>query len=1030
MTVHVGSAHLQTGKGLLIQDVTISQREQSDDSQPMLQIDEIFIATTAGVQELLQDTIEIEKIIIRRPQATLKQLSDGTWNVESLMPLPKFGTGELNLVLEDGQVQITSDNPKAEALILRGINLSANRPALADTALLPNQETSPPISFDVKLAASFSERIHCSGTYSKASHVFKLKGDFAKLNISKEWLESLPVEMELSQPLPKLSGILDFSFSLSGSLSAPESIQFAIHQGSLHQGRLRLEKLQLPLSDVSAQWSCNNEGLEVHQIRGLLGQTAFSANARREGWEANAPVGVGINLKKLPINRNLLLACPEPIRKLWDNYHPEGEVDLISQLVFDGEKWKNLKTKITCRELLLLPKKFPYRLQHGHGVIELVYQPEQKTDLLTVDLLAMAGGQAVRVQSRLSHLGPRAMGWALIQASGIPVDDSLIDALPEKAKQFISSLHPTGKVDVVWQSLREDPNAEKPNYELAIKLHEGAIAYEKFSYPLRQISGDVFLKDNLWTFKNLRGLNNAGRILCNGQMVLKPLGPEIALDFQCENITLSEDLRTALSPAAQNLWLQIRPRGQCNLRANIQILSGQKKPLVSVVANPVADTVSIEPQFFPYRMDHFEGTLVIEKGIAKLHGIRAKHGQTELRAAAESRFTDDGQWQFELNHLSVDRLKADRDLLIALPPGLSRLVSSLNPHGTFNLHDSQLAFAVTKQTGETLQTKWNLHFGLQQATLQTGLLLENINGVVTLTGEANAKGQYTFGDLNIDSLTHKDIQVTQIRGPLWANERYVLLGQWATRQQQGERDRALTGKAYGGTLVGNGRIQHADKPQFSLDLSYTDGDISRVAMQHFPGPNNLKGRMYGNLELGGSGNNAAAIRRSLIGRGKIRLIDAEVYELPQMVAMLKVLRARQPNTKAFKHCEATFQVAGEQLQLKDIELRGDALTLYGEGAIGFDKRVNMAFNAVVLKVGSSIPLLHSILREASGQVMQLNVHGTLQNPQFTSEPLPGLNNVLQKLQAELEPTGRPNSPRNSPTRNNAANRLFGPPSRR
>jgi hypothetical protein len=102
---------------------------------------------------------------------------------------------------------------------------------------------------------------------------------------------------------------------------------------------------------------------------------------------------------------------------------------------------------------------------------------------------------------------------------------------------------------------------------------------------------------------------------------------------------------------------------------------------------------------------------------------------------------------------------------------------------------------------------------------------------------------------------------------------------------------------------------------------------------------------------------------------------------------------------------------------------GDAVSLRGQGSMSLDKRVNLTFYA---EVGRNrlreVPLLGTVLGEASQQLMQIHVDGTLDDPNTVGEALPVVNQALQQLQAELQsmsgaPAQRPQHSRlpNGPT---------------
>ena len=101
------------------------------------------------------------------------------------------------------------------------------------------------------------------------------------------------------------------------------------------------------------------------------------------------------------------------------------------------------------------------------------------------------------------------------------------------------------------------------------------------------------------------------------------------------------------------------------------------------------------------------------------------------------------------------------------------------------------------------------------------------------------------------------------------------------------------------------------------------------------GPSDMNGTVSGRLLLSGTGRSV----QSLNGAGELHVVDANIYELPVLVSMLKVLTNRTPNTTAFNRCDMQFAIQGEHVHFEQLNLLGDAVSLYGKGETNFDRRL-------------------------------------------------------------------------------------------
>jgi len=249
------------------------------------------------------------------------------------------------------------------------------------------------------------------------------------------------------------------------------------------------------------------------------------------------------------------------------------------------------------------------------------------------------------------------------------------------------------------------------------------------------------------------------------------------------------------------------------------------------------------------------------------------------------------------------------------------------------------------------------------------------------------------GELAVDSLTYNDFQLTELRGPVWFDDERALLGGW-TQPRGTKRPRRLTAKCYGGTLLSDCWVVFGSTPKYGLQADLQDGDLNRFAQEKLTGRQRLKGKVLASVDLGGAGPAA----HSLSGRGKVRLREADLYELPIMVALLKILSIRVPDTTGFTTSDVDFRLEGDHVYLDHIDLSGDAISLVGNGEMNFDSQIRLAFYSLLGRSEMQIPFVKKLLGSASQQVMLIHVSGDLSNPETRSEAFPGVAQALQQLQ--------------------------------
>ena len=97
---------------------------------------------------------------------------------------------------------------------------------------------------------------------------------------------------------------------------------------------------------------------------------------------------------------------------------------------------------------------------------------------------------------------------------------------------------------------------------------------------------------------------------------------------------------------------------------------------------------SIEPVAFPYRMRILDGSIHYLNGHADLQRIYAVHRNTQIHTSGACDLLAGDGWRLQLRNLSVDRLRLhgaeDHELEAALPTALKHAVAELKPRGAIN----------------------------------------------------------------------------------------------------------------------------------------------------------------------------------------------------------------------------------------------------------------------------------------------------------------------------------------------------------
>ncbi|MGI9456615.1 MAG: hypothetical protein ACR2NU_08640, partial [Aeoliella sp.] len=930
LDVRVGSARFEPGRGVTLRHLSLAARGTQDNPQPLVDIDEMQLVGQFDVESLIAGKPEIKEIIVRGPHVQATRSASGDWNLRALTPPPPTSEKPAALKIVDASVTFTDHRyPAAKPFTLRGVQLDVTSEQ-ANIVTAPGQPTERAYRVEGSVAGALSESFLFHGRFQPAGPQFEVGAQIAGLEVTPALLRSLPGIDPAILDRGELTGKANLRISATRRGEAPVTWTAEF---DLAEGRISIDGLPRQVTNLTVVGSANENQLNVKDARARYGKSDLVLACTRYGWQRNAPLGMRAAASQLALDENLADALPDSLAKVWYRFRPAGQAGASLVLRYNGQ---DLHPDLTvhCHDVSFEDReKFPYRVRQGHGTVRFFDQGDGEGGQLHVDLQAQAGDRPVTITARLTkvpclegHPCPPPLGLIEVKGKSLATSDDLTNALPEKSAKVVRSLDPRGRFSMRWSSNRTDAH-DKPRIEADLTFHDCQLRYEKFPYPLSHVNGRAQLREGNWRFDDLVSNNPNGskKVHCQGTCDKTAEGHLLSLMFTDCEVGLDDTLRLALSQEHQQTWAALRPSGRVGFRAKVVHHSGDPKPNVLLEVHPLAGSVSVNPTFFPYRLSKLAGAITMEGGNVTIKDLRAAHGQTTIATDATWVRTPHGGWQFDLTNLLVDRLTANNDLVLASPLGLRKVIESVKPEGSFSIHNGKLRFTRVVAGSTHLRSEWNVQLGCQQNDLEVGVPLDNVSGVVHLAGRHEGNTMFTAGQLDIDSLFWNGIQLTNIRGPIWVDNEECRVGGGATQrlnqiQKRDEPQQRVEANLYGGRFAIDANVRLDTLGRYTVEGMLDNADLHRMSTEYFGGSEELSGNMSGKATLTGSGKSLDLLE----GGGWLAIRDAQMYELPIMARLLKVLRNRVPDKTAFNGVDAEFALDGKEVSFAKLNLLGDA----------------------------------------------------------------------------------------------------------
>jgi hypothetical protein len=1014
LQIKIHSAVLMKGEGITVRDLSIIDPTAEGPGAELLSYDECFIACSTNLSDLLSGQIEPQRVVIRRPTLRMTRRPDGGWSSARLLPLPRFCDGPPPEVrFENGTIEIFDPTkPVACATTLRDVNLTL-------TPVAPpagRAETTRRLRIQGTATGDYFRQVSLDGEVNPDLPALNLAGRIEGVDISPEMRNVLPdgCECKLSV-LGSLRGQTEASFKVNYDRASPQPWTFDI-AGELSRGRLDDQRLPRPLTEISAKIHVNNQGFAIQGLKAHSNQAALSLNCSG-GFQPSSPMLIEGEITQLPLDEQLLAVLPGNLQEEWHKLCPEGVIDARVVLRYDGRVWQP-QLLIQCQNVAFTHHKLPYRWENGRGTLEL------KDDCLKINLLAFSENQPARIVGEIRHPGPDHTGWLTVACDELPINERLLKSLPPDVQSLARSMDLKGTIGFRFDLARDA--AGRPDHKhLTLLASRCSLCYNRFPYAISNARCEVEMSDGNWWFRNLEGYNGATRITGEGTLT-RPRdgrqgdgdgiagmdgaargGHELSLRLRADGVPLERDLHNALQPGMQEVWGMLQPSGTIDLTANIHYLDRLDQLDVTVRAEPRAETCSIEPVQFSYRMENLQGVFTYQNGRLTFERFSAWHGPVKMACNGTCSFQPNGGWQLNLDHLSVDRLRMDRELMQALPLQLKKGLGELNVTGPISMHGNMLlarggGAPGTPGPAEPIASQWNLSLGLNRVGVDCGVRLENAFGAVDIAGWSDGTRFRMSGELGLDSLTCRDHQFTQVLGPFWIDDQQAMFGSGVAELENHALPpgkalmarRQVTAKICGGIIYGDGWTSLGPQPSYRIEGNVVDVDLRACARELAGSNRNLVGRVDGDVRLEGSGHN----RTALHGDGKMRLRNANIYELPLMISLLKILSIKPPDPNAFSNSESVFHIQGEHVYFRKLDFIGDAISLTGKGEMDFQGVAHLVFTTTVGRADAGMPMLRNFFGGVSQQIMQIHVNGNVQNPEITQEVLPGVNQALKDIQ--------------------------------
>ncbi|MDR0391190.1 MAG: DUF3971 domain-containing protein [Planctomycetaceae bacterium] len=1048
LNIDIQKAQLEDQKGIIIKKLVCHSNDPAiQKKRPLLTADEIYLECSVSLQRLYDKKVNIRRVIIRNPIIRLTRTQNGVFDELKHFKFtnPK-NNQDIPIEIINGTI-LYNDNtsPNTQPIKLTNISLLITQSDnLAknsnDTQITPLEDSSEAQvvnnnlnrwHFNGSINGDFIRQINIEGNIDLGSFDWEVSGSCRQLDWTPELFDLLPQDLQSSinhdhkKFTNTFQGRFDFGFSATSAIDSPLGLRFAI-DGILSQGRVEIHEVNRTLSELNTKFQITDDSIVIEKLTGLGEAARIIFSYSQQGLLNKRSAFIVTNIQGLIFDTKLISGLfpllSENLRDTISKFDYSGSANLDTELIWQNGKWNPRRLNLEFNELNLTYYSAPYRLDRLRGDLRI-----DSNAIMQINLTGQSNDTLkVRIKGKYQNVFIDPVGQVQIQCEDIPIDEKLIGIIPYKERQTIITLNPTGKINANVV-LTHPPDNLPMNKYIEVGMNKINVCYDKFPYPLHEITGLLRLDGDVWTFENIVGGNESARISGNG--FLRPVSIndggdnesiyEFQLYVQAAELPVDGQLPAALLNESQRELLKsLRAKGKVNLSANIFYRSHNNPDKnhfnLTFKTEPCAG-LSIQPTRFPYRIENLRGELLYDndKVTSKLLTGTNFDGM-KMSSSLMCRFDSDGKWVMRLDSVDVERVSVNRELLDALPVDLKSSIESLQIMHPVSLKG--LLELSKDGVSHPLRAVWDTYIVLHQNRANLGLPVNNIFGGVKLTGYSEDDLVRLAGEVQFDSIMVNGFQINDVRGPFFYDGlvkqfyvglpaqkvlpsppdtpqfQYFRRSLWFTGSGQAV---PIVGRLFDGRLTCEGVVAVSNGISYSFNTNLFDTDVGKMARELLPGTQKISGMMNCSTQFWGTGRKM----ETMSGRGRIELRNANIYEAPVMLRVLRELSIKpsDPKAGAFDKSDIDYTIKGNRLFFNPISFEGSLFSLTGNGEMRIDSReVNLTMKTRLGNRRTHVPVISDVFSWAGDQIIQLNVQGKISDPTVHRIllPAPDIRNAI------------------------------------
>ena len=630
-----------------------------------------------------------------------------------------------------------------------------------------------------------------------------------------------------------------------------------------------------------------------------------------------------------------------------------GDFDVdVFRAVGLGQPWTVI-TGLQVRNGAGVFKGFPYALTGVTGSLKIY---DDHVDIASIKM--PAGGGTAELSGAINWMRHDAKGEPLIQPDlaistrGVPINDDLIEALPEGRRKSLKRLGIGGKLDIDGRIEASAPDSEDPTVDLKVKLTAGSARPPAVKVRVDDLKANVRINGDRVDVDSFDG-TVAGAAL-SGTAWADGAGDaqRVSADATITALRAEAAPLEALPANAATAVRSLHAKGDVDLDVHYANEDDYR-----VTIRP--RTLAVKPDLMPLPFDHVDGRVMVDPKTIRLEKITAKQGDSPLSLDGNiDPQTGDAEVSIAGRNLIIDK-----KFTKALPAVLADVANTLSLSGPVAIDCPKLVLRQpTTQPAKAAQTTFDATLWLQKAQADVAAELRGVVGSVALSGQVDGDTLQTLdGKVNIDDMTFAGRRVTRLSAGMSKNPGDDLL-----------HLTDIMARVAGGQVAGQiDTVMNKRDPRFGLKLLVRGAKVAELT-----GDTKMDGALDASLDMEGRWDDPATRR----GRGDLQVNGKEMVKIPVVFGLMQVANLSIPNSDPIRRAALRYSVEGQRIRMDQIDLRSTKSVMAGDGMIDFDKKSIELNLALSDSAADALPLVGDLIKTTRQELLRLRIRGSLADP--------------------------------------------------